>query len=99
MRLNPNFILRRIAGEALLISIEDPSKPRRILFLNELGNEIYLALQEGLSPAAIEARLLESYEVSPQQLHEDVSLFLNQLVLLGVLLTEDDENLSDIHTL
>lgn len=93
MRLNPNFILRRIAGEALLISIEDPSKPRRILFLNELGNEIYLALQEGLSPAAIEARLLESYEVSPRQLQEDLSVFLDKLITLGVLELEEEDRM------
>lgn len=93
MRLNPNFILRRIAGEALLISIEDPSKPRRILFLNELGNEIYLALQEGLSPVAIEARLLESYEVSPRQLREDLSVFLDKLITLGVLELEEEDRM------
>lgn len=89
MKLNPNYILRRIGQDSLLVSIEDPSQPRRLLFLNPLGQEIYELLQEGLAQTKIEARLAADYEVEADTLRRDVAQFLDKLRSLNVLLPED----------
>ncbi len=87
MRLNPKYILREVAGETLLISIQDLSAPKRLLCLNKLGTDIYSLLQGGLSRNEIIERLLEEYEVERAVLEADTDDFIATLrsyeVLLG----------------
>ena len=79
MKLNPKYILREVAGETLLVSIADLTAPKRLLCLNELGKDIYLHLQKGLSEDEIFAALFAEYEVEPQALRADLDEFLATL--------------------
>lgn len=76
MRLNPNFILREIAGESLLVSIVEGEDNKRLLYLNGIGKDIYLYLREGLFGDALIAALLQEYEVEEATLRADVEEFL-----------------------
>ncbi len=86
MRLNPQFILRKVAGETLLISIQDITAPQKLLVLNELGADIYSLLQKEYSPAQIRDELLLQYEVEPDILARDIDEFLSALTAYGALL-------------
>lgn len=84
--LNPKYILRDVAGETLLISLQDISAPKRIICLNELGKEIYLLLQQGLDKAQITAKLLEDYDVQEDVLLSDINEFYSILMKYDILL-------------
>ena len=86
MHLNPHFILRKVADEALLISIQDISAPKRLLMLNELGANIYTLLQQGETVENIHSTLLAQYEVDPSTLKADIDEFMLTLTSYGVLI-------------
>lgn len=85
MTLNPNFILRELAGESLLVSIEEGEDVKRLLYLNEIGKDIFLLLRQGLFGDALIAALMEEYEVEEAALRADVEEFLGTLRSQGVL--------------
>ncbi len=86
MRLNPKFVLRTVADETLLISVQDISAPKQLLMLNELGTDIYALLQQGRSIPEIHSVLLSQYEVEPDTLKADIDDFLSVLASYGVLI-------------
>ena len=86
MRLNPKYIMREVAGETLLISLEDVSAPKRLLCLNELGRDIYTFLKAGKEEEQIVTDLLAEYEVEESCLRADVCEFLQTLMQFGVLI-------------
>ncbi len=86
MRLNPKFVLRTVADETLLISVQDISAPKQLLMLNELGADIYALLQQGRSIPEIHSILLSQYEVEPDTLKADIDDFLSALASYGVLI-------------
>ncbi|MBR4308040.1 MAG: hypothetical protein IKT58_00450, partial [Oscillospiraceae bacterium] len=65
MKLSSNFILRRLAGEWLLVSIADGEEVKRLLYLNEIGKDIYTHLQNGLEGQALLDALCEEYDADP----------------------------------
>lgn len=86
MRLNPKYILREVAGETLLISIQDLSAPKRLLCLNPLGTDIYTLLRDGFSRNEIVERLLEEYDVERTVLEADTDDFIATLRSYEVLI-------------
>lgn len=86
MKLNPKYVLREVAGETLLISLEDISSPKRILCLNELGKDIYARLRSGAEKEDIVGALLSEYEVEEDVLRADVDTFLDTLARYRVIL-------------
>ena len=79
MNLSPNFILRQLAGEWLLVSIGEGEEVKRLLYLNEIGKDIYTHLQEGLEGQALIDALAEEYDIDPATLRQDVEEFLQTL--------------------
>ena len=86
MTINPNFILREFAGEWILVSICENEEHKRILYLNEIGKDIYSHLQEGLEGNKLLAALEEEYEADPQVLQQDVEEFLQILRSYNILI-------------
>jgi len=86
MRLNPKYILRTVADETILISVQDISAPKQLLMLNELGADIYALLQQNKSISEIHSILLSQYEVAPEVLKADIDEFLVALTSYGVLI-------------
>ena len=85
MNLNPNFILREIAGESLLVSIVEGEDSKRLLYLNGIGKDVYLLLREGKRDEALIAALMEEYEVDEATLRNDVEDFFGTLRMHGIL--------------
>lgn len=79
MNLSPNFILRQLAGEWLLVSIGEGEEVKRLLYLNEIGKDIYTHLQEGLEGQGLIDALAEEYDIDPATLRQDVDEFLQTL--------------------
>lgn len=79
MTINPNFVLRELAGEWLLVSIGEGEEIKRLLYLNEIGKDIYLHLKNGLRGSALLDALCQEYEADPQILQADVEEFLQTL--------------------
>lgn len=86
MKINPDFILRELAGEYLLVSIAEGQDAKRLLYLNEMGKDIYTHLQEGLEGQVLLDALQEEYEADPDILKQDVTDFLQTLRQYSVLL-------------
>ncbi len=84
MTLNPNFILRELAGQSLLVSIVDGENNKRLLYLNDIGKDIYLHLREGLFGDALIAALITEYDVEEEALRADVEEFLGTLRSQGI---------------
>ena len=79
MKLSPNFILRELAGEWLLVSIGEGEEVKRLLYLNEIGKDIYTHLQGGLEGNDLLSALQEEYNADPATLRQDVDEFLQTL--------------------
>lgn len=80
MKLNPNYILREIAGETVLISLNDISAPKRLLCLNELGRAVYDLLKDGLGKEEMITALLSEYDIDEATLRTDVDEFISALL-------------------
>lgn len=79
MTINPNFILRELAGEWILVSICENEEHKRLLYLNEIGKDIYIHLSEGLEGDSLVAALEAEYEADPAVLKQDVEEYLDIL--------------------
>ena len=79
MTVNPNFILRELAGEWLLVSICENEENKRLLYLNEIGKDIYTYLKAGVEGEALLKALSQEYEVDTETLHADVEEYLSIL--------------------
>ncbi len=88
MKVNPKYILREIAGQTVLVSLQDISAPKSLICLNETGKQIFLMLQEGCSREEILAELLRQYPSAEQELSADLEDFLSELRDRNVLLPE-----------
>lgn len=86
MRVNPNFILRQIADEYLLIPVgEAAQKIKGLISLTESGYLLYQSLQNGAKKEELVDLLLQEYEVSETVACADVDAFLGKMRFLGLL--------------
>ena len=79
MRRNPDFILREIAGEKILVPLTGNLGLAGILSLNGLGYEIYQRIEETPSFEALVDRLCELYDAPRQVIGADAAEFIEQL--------------------
>ena len=87
MKASPDFILREIAGEYILV----PTGPAAARFnglitLNETAHSIFLALQKG--PQSVDSladAVTSEFDVPEETARSDVREFLSQLRQVGAL--------------
>lgn len=79
MRRNPDFILREIAGEKILVPLTGNLGLVGILSLNGLGYEIYQRIEETPSFEALVDQLCELYDAPRQVIAADAAEFIEQL--------------------
>jgi len=83
---NPDFIYRKIVDETILVPIhKDVANMDSIYTLNTVGAFIWQQLDQHASRAELEAAVLETFDVDPQILTEDMDRFLNEMVAFGAL--------------
>ena len=79
MRRNPNFILREVAGENILVPLTGDLGVNGILTLNGLGYEIYRRIDESPSFEALIDALCELYDAPREVISADAAEFIEQL--------------------
>lgn len=80
LRVGPGALVKRIRDEAVILVLAE----NRFLAVSEVGART-LELIDGETPLGdILSRLLDEYDVSPEQLEADVHAFLARLIAAGV---------------
>ena len=85
MKLKLDFVLRKIAGDLLLVPTGKTALDLNgMLMLNEAGAYLWQKLPESSDEAALVDAFMAEYEVTPAVAQQDVSEFLAQLRALGI---------------
>ena len=86
MKVKDNFILRRIAGESLLIPAGEAAlSVKGLIALSESGCLLYERLRRECSRQDLIDLLTGEYEVTEQTVGADVDAFLEKMRLLDML--------------
>lgn len=80
MKLKPNFIVRKIASDTVLMDVNDTD---RLLRLNETAADILSFLTEGLAKEKVAEKLTELYEIDADTAKKDVARIVENLTTLG----------------
>lgn len=86
MRIKDGFVLREVAGQAVVIATGEASKNfHGMIKLNATGKVIWEGLAAGKSDDEIAADLVGAYDVSPEKAAADVAKFVQQVADQGFL--------------
>ena len=86
MQIKKELIKREIAGETILVPVGKTVYDANGLFvLNELGAFIWELLSQAQTEEEICRAVMEEYEVSAEEVSQDVSEFLQMLRKLDIL--------------
>ena len=77
----PNITWRDIRGELIALRLDSGE----YFSFNEVGRLVWLAAVEGQTPRQALARVLDEYDIDPEQAEADVSSFLQGLLDGGLL--------------
>jgi hypothetical protein len=78
---NENFVFRRIEDETILVPIKDNVGDMGSIYnLNELGAFIWEQLDGERNLEAVKDKIIDEYEVSPQEAEADLNEFMNDLI-------------------
>lgn len=84
MRLNPNFILRQVAGTWIVVPVgEKTINFNGMLTLNGSGCLLWTGLEQGADRESLVNMLTDKYDVSQAQALTDVDDFIAQLKKIG----------------
>lgn len=87
MKAREEFMLREIAGEAILVPTGDAAlEINGLISLNGSGVMLYRMLQQGTTEDAMTAALLEEYEVTEETAKADVRKFIDKMQKSNILL-------------
>lgn len=84
MKLKSGFLMKKIAGENVLMFL-DTSLKNKMITLNESGAFLFQNISEGKDRAALVAAMLEEYDVDEATAARDVDAFVETLRSVGVL--------------
>lgn len=86
MRIKQGFVLREVAGQAVVIATGEASKAfHGMIKLNATGADIWRGLSEGLTDAQIADRLVERYGADEEAAATDVAAFVRDAREAGFL--------------
>lgn len=86
MRVKDGFVLREVAGQAVVIATGEASKGfHGMVKLNGTGRDIWQGLAAGETPEHIAEGLCAMYDVSPDQARSDVDAFVQRMSREGFL--------------
>lgn len=83
-RIAPEVMIQEVGGESVLLDL----KTERYLGLNEVGTRMWQALSESDSIQAAYETLQAEYDVTPQQLEEDLRDLIDRLLEHELIITE-----------
>ena len=86
MKLKKEFVLREIAGECIVVSVNSDLDLGGVMVLNSTAKTLWQALEKGVEGIDdLVKALTDEYEVSEQQARSAVEKFLNKLKELNLL--------------
>lgn len=86
MQIKKGFVLREVAGQAIVIATGDASMHfHGMIKLNDTGEFIWKALEQGNDKNEIINALTDRYDVAREQATADASRFINQMCDNGLL--------------
>ena len=86
MKVKSDFILREIAGEIVLIPINEMSrKYNGLISMNEVSKTLWNCLQQDTDRDALVEALLQDFDVDKEVAEKDVDAFLKKLSRMGIL--------------
>ena len=87
MRINENFVLKTIAGEAVVMPVGDAvNKVRGMIKLNPTAEIIWKALEQNTDIDAVIKKVKENCEdIDEATVKEDVTVFIEKLSNLGII--------------
>jgi Coenzyme PQQ synthesis protein D (PqqD) len=83
-QIAPDVMIQEVGGESVLLDL----KTERYLGLNEVGTRMWQALSESDSIRAAYDTLQAEYDVTPQQLEQDLRDLLDRLLENALITTE-----------
>ena len=94
MKTHPDFILRQIAGENILVPCGEAAKRLSgLINLNSIAAFIWQNLNDAKDLDELTARVMENFEVDEETARRDVNGLTAELILAGMVLTEEGETL------
>ncbi len=89
MRIKNGFVLREVAGQAMVIATGEASKDfHGMIKLNDTGKDIWQGLMDGLSKEQIVEQIQAKYEVEQAQATNDVNAFVQKMKEMEFLLDD-----------
>ena len=82
--ISPDVISQEVSGETVLLDLESEN----YFGLDEVGTRIWQLLQENKDLSSVVTTMLEEYEVSEEQLNEDMDALLGEVHTLGLITME-----------
>lgn len=91
MKINPNFKLRLIAGETIIVNQGTPDADlTRIISLNASARLLWERLSgKEFTQADVASVLIDTYHVSTEQAEKDAAVWINGLKDSHLLITDD----------
>ena len=89
MKTHPDFILRQIAGENILVPCGEAAKRLSgLINLNSTAAFIWQNLNDAKDLDELTARVMDNFEVDEETARRDVNGLTSELILAGMVLTE-----------
>lgn len=89
MRASPNYILREIADEIMLVPVGvSAAKLNGMILLNKTGGSIFKALAEERTLEELTAIIAREYEIDTETARGDIDEFLQNLRQVDALIEE-----------
>ena len=86
---NPNFVFRKVAGEALLVPIRQRlDRVNSLYVLNETAAAIWDRIDGRASMADILDALTREFDVAPARLEQDAATLVNDLLSIEAIVAE-----------
>ena len=94
MKTHPDFILRQIAGENILVPCGEAAKRLNgLINLNSTAAFIWQNLNDAKDLDELTARVMENFEIDEETARRDVNGLTAELILMGMVLIEEGEKL------
>ncbi|WP_027089893.1 PqqD family protein [Thomasclavelia saccharogumia] len=79
MKIKPGFIIRKLADNYVVVSVNNQNEFQGMIQLNQTGAFIWQQLEAGKNEDEILSLMLEKYEISEEKAKEDITLFIEKL--------------------
>lgn len=86
MKIKENYVMREVAGQAIVIAIGEESEHfKGMINLNRTGKDVWKYLEKGLDLTEIAKKIAERYEVDENTAMQDIESMTDRLFRAGVL--------------